>query len=79
MPLIVRREARIFPRQNAAIISGELLEQVHILVIHRFDGEVDFGLWTGRPLFHGTGTATAFSVLAVFVRLARHMDYLISR
>ena len=48
-PLVMRGQAGVFPRQNAALIGHKLLQQVGVLKVQGVNGEVDLGLRPGGP------------------------------
>ena len=75
-PLVMRRKARVFARQQPALIGDKLAEQIGVFKIKRFGGKVNLRLRPGRAAFH-----RAMGTLAIgsfFVGFAGH-GYLISR
>ena len=72
-------QARVFARQDPALVGHKLPEQVNTLKIERIDGEIDLGLRTWRPPFRGCAATTPFGVPFLRMGFARHKSYLISR
>src|SRR3954469_19093135 len=59
----VGRQGRIFARQNAALVSDELPQQIGVLVIESIHGEINLGLGPGRASFSIGATATVPAAL----------------
>ena len=72
LALVVSGQPRVLARQDAALIGDELLEQVHILVIKRVHGEVNFGFRTGNPHFRRGPFAAAIFSRTIGVGFAWH-------
>src|SRR5687768_7670369 len=62
LPLVVRREAGVFPREDAPLVSDKLAEEGGILKIERIDSEIDLRLGPRRARFH-RAPAAAFLFL----------------
>lgn len=71
-PLVVRRQSRVLAWQNPTLVGDKLFQEVGILEIKRFHGEIDLWFGTRRSrLSHGPTTGAAF---LTFLRtsLTRH-------
>src|SRR5689334_19390077 len=67
--LIMRREASVLTRQDAALVGHELTQQIRVLEIERVHREVNLRLRTGRAFLGGTATT---AVRFIGIGLARH-------
>ena len=63
--LVMRRQAGVFARQDAALVGHELPEQVDVLEIERVNGEIDLGLRARGARFAVRGPAAACRVCPV--------------
>ncbi len=69
----MRRQARVFPGQDAALIRDKLPEQGDVLEVQRIEREVNFGLRTGGADFAVGGAAGGATPVRLFWScFARH-------
>jgi len=68
----MRRQARVFARQNPALIRDKLPQQVCVLEIQGVHREIDLGLRTGRAGLPIGRTAASATIGLFRASLARH-------
>ncbi len=72
--LIMRRQAGVFARQNAALVSHELAQEIGVLEIERVGGKINFGFGTRRAHFSVRGAAVRAALIwFVGASFARHV------
>ena len=77
--LVMRGQAGVFARQNAALVGHKLPEQVDVFEIERVNGEINLGLRARACGVRHRGPAATAAVGFVGVGFAGHKAYLISR
>ena len=74
--LVMRRQAGVFPGQDAALVGNKLAQQISVFEVERVGGEVNFRLRARRADFqHAMGPPAVCSFLIGFTG----HGYLISR
>lgn len=69
LALVMRREAGVLARKNAASVGDELTEQSGVLEIKSIHGEIDFRLRTWSADFH---CPAALAIVFIRMSFTRH-------
>jgi len=77
-PLVMSGKTGVLPRKDAAGVGDKLFEQIDVFVVECVRGEVNLGLGARGADLHSAPAART-AARFVYVRLARHKNYLISR